>query len=107
MKKLNYDDLKFKVVEDEPSISIFIEINDEAENVWQEYQAIIQMIDVTQKGKRLRSFFRVKRHIFYNYVISSYPETVERLGIQFEKPFFYVEKRLLSNYYNITGLRRN
>lgn len=100
-------DLKFKVVEDEPSISIFIEINDEAENVWKEYQAITKITDVAQKGKRLRSFFRVKRHIFYNYVISSYPEIVERLGIQFEKPFFYVEKRLLSNYYNVTGLRRN
>lgn len=107
MKKLNYDDLKFKVVEDEPSISIFIEINDEAENVWQEYQAIIKIVDVVQKGKRLRSFFRVKRHIFYNYVISSYPEIVESLGMQFKKPFFYVEKRLLPNYYNVTGLRRN
>jgi len=107
MKKLNYDDLKFKVVEDEPSISIFIEINDEVENVWQEYQAITKIVDVIQKGKRLRSFFRVKRHIFYNYVISSYPEIVERLGIQCEKPFFYVEMRLLSNYYNVTGLRRN
>jgi CRISPR-associated endonuclease/helicase Cas3 len=92
MKKLNYDDLKFKVIEDEPSIGIFIEINDEAGNVWQEYRAITKIVDVAQKGKRLRSFFRVKRHIFYNYVISSYPEIVERLGIQFEKPFSYVEE---------------
>jgi CRISPR-associated endonuclease/helicase Cas3 len=85
MKKLNYDNLDFKVIEDEPSVSIFLEINEEAENVWQEYQAIVKMIDVAEKRKRLRSFFRAKRHIFYSFVISSYPEIVEELGIPFEK----------------------
>jgi CRISPR-associated endonuclease/helicase Cas3 len=107
MKKLNYDDLDFKVIEDEPNLSIFLEINKEAEDVWQEYQVIAKMMDVKEKGKRLKSFFHAKRHIFYNYVISSYPDIVKALGIPFEKPFFYVEKSVLSKYYGITGLRRS
>lgn len=55
------------------------------------------MTDVEEESKILRNFFRSKRHIFYSYVISSYPEVIEKLGIPFEEPFFYVERKLLSN----------
>ena len=108
INELNYEEIekKFKVIEDEPTVSIFVEIDEDAENFWAEYKNISLTVLPEEKRRKLRNFFRSKRTVFYSYVINSRPSVIEQQEIPFEEPFYHIERHLLSNYYGYTGLKR-
>ena len=96
----------FKVLEDEPSVSVFIEIDEKAESIWKEYQIVINNQIPEEKKKKQRMFFLKNRDIFYNYVINTWPEIVDKLSIPFNDPFYHVDRKSVEIYYNNdTGLK--
>ena len=68
IKTLNYDEIgRFALIEERgEKIDIYVELNDEATNIWDQYQKIIKIADPI---KRKSQFLRIKRK-FYQYVIS-------------------------------------
>ncbi len=68
IKKLNYDKIgEFQLIEEKfEKVDIFVELNDEAEDVWRRYQEIIK---ITEPRERKGRFLEI-RGKFYQYVIS-------------------------------------
>ena len=108
IQQLDYENIEknFKVLEDEPSVSIFIEIDEKAESIWNEYEIVINNQIPEEKKKQKRIFFLKNRDIFYSYVINTWPEIVDKLSISFKDPFYYVDRKSIKKYYkNDTGLK--
>ena len=107
IQHLDYENIEknFKVLEDEPSVSVFIEIDEKAENIWNEYEIVINNQIPEEKKKKKRIFFLNNRNIFYSYVINRWPETVQKLNIPFEHNFYHIKNEFLTNLYNYTGLK--
>ena len=67
IKYLNYDEVgRFKLIEDEEKIDIFIELNEEASKYWKNYEMIIKEDNFWLRKKE---FNKIKNK-FYKYVIS-------------------------------------
>ena len=108
MSELDYENIEknFKVIEDQPRVSIFIEINEQSENIWKEYQSISNNSSPEDQRIKIRQFFLKKRDIFYSYVINTWPEIVDKLSIPFKDPFYHVERKSIEKYYKKdTGLK--
>ena len=108
IQQLDYENIEknFKVLEDEPSVSVFIEIDEKAESIWKEYQIVINNQIPEEKKKKQRMFFLKNRDIFYSYVINTWPEIVDKLSIPFNDPFYHVDRKSVEIYYkNDTGLK--
>ncbi|AEF96792.1 helicase domain protein [Methanotorris igneus Kol 5] len=71
---------KFKLIENIPSIDLFVCIEDEAEKVWEEFERINEIKDVFE---RRREFLKIKRK-FYSYVISVPEYAIKGKDILFE-----------------------
>ena len=106
IKELNYEKItNFKLIKDEvEKIDIFIELEDEAARVWENYCELLEIEDLLERKKQ---FLKIKKK-FYSYVISvvlrkaykNLPPEVN--GIRF------VSKNQLNNYYDIdTGFKIN
>jgi CRISPR-associated endonuclease/helicase Cas3 len=108
IKELDYEEIKrkFKVIEDEATVSIFVEIDEIAETIWTEYKNISLIALPEVRRRTLRDFFRAKRATFYSYVINSRPSVIEQYDIRFEEPFYRIERDLISKVYDYTGLKR-
>ena len=106
--ELNYESIEknFKLIEDQPTVSVFIEINEKAENVWKEYKSIVSSSSAEDDRRRnLRQFFLKKRDIFYSFIVNTWQEVVDKLSIPYDEPFYYVKRNLIEKYYNyVTGL---
>lgn len=82
------------IEEDYPKIDVFIEIDEEAEKIWNEFKSIININDRIQKKQ---AFDGIKSD-FYSYVISipqnaqNMPEIIGGIG--------YVKRALLDDYYD-------
>ena len=105
LNKLDYEEIKekFKLIEDEPSASIFVEVDKDAEDIWKDYATEAQKA-VQNQASKLRTFFRAKRDEFYKYVINS-RQTDKIQSIPFENGFYHIERSKLSDYYAYTGLK--
>jgi len=68
VEELKFNDLSdFKLIEkDYPEVDVFIEVDDNAERIWQKYREIISIKDLRERKKR---FLGIKKE-FYDYVIS-------------------------------------
>jgi hypothetical protein len=108
ISKLDYDviEKEFEVIEDEPKVSVFIEIDNRAEEIWRQYKDISNKDSPEEQKRNLRNFLRDKRTTFYNYIINTRPSFVEEHTIPFERPFYYLERQSLSNYYGYSGLKK-
>jgi CRISPR-associated endonuclease/helicase Cas3 len=105
VEELKFSELsEFKLIEkDYPEIDVFIEADDNAKGIWQEYQEIKSIKDVRERKKK---FLGIKKD-FYEYVISV-PEKFknvvsfdERLGIG------RISQSTLQNDYDLeTGFKR-
>jgi len=91
-RDLSVSDFKL-IEEDYPKTDVFIEIDEEAEKIWNEYKFIINSDD---KYKKKQAFDGIKSD-FYSYVISipqrvqNIPEIIGGIG--------YIKKSLLNDYY--------
>lgn len=105
MKKLDYDyiDDNFKVIEEEPNVSIFIEIDRQAAALWNKYNEVIK----TGKASEIREFFRANREQFYGYVVNGRLTDPEVKSLPEENGFRYIGLSSLSDYYGYTGLKES
>ena len=108
IQQLDYENIEknFKVLEDEPSVSVFIEIDEKAEGIWKEYEIVINNQIPEENKKKKGMFFLKNRDIFYSYVINTWPEIADKLSIPFKDPFYYIDRKSIEKYYNNdTGLK--
>jgi CRISPR-associated endonuclease/helicase Cas3 len=91
----------FKLIEEDyPKIDVFIEYDDDAEKIWDEFQKIVQIKDLFDRKK---AFLQIRKD-FYNHVISI-PVFVENLPPKIGD-IYYVAKTQLEDYYDIeTGYK--
>lgn len=101
---LNYDKIsEFNLIEEKgEKIDIFVELDDEAVQIWKQYQ---QIMTISEPLERKRCFKEIKRN-FYHYVISVQLNKAkenlppENLGIR------YIAKSQLDDYYDLeTGYK--
>lgn len=105
MKKLDYDyvDDNFKVIEEEPNVSIFIEIDRKAASLWKQYDEIIK----EGKPARIREFFRTNRERFYSYVVNGRLADPKIKSIPEINGFCHVQLSSLGDHYGPTGLKES
>ncbi len=108
MIALNYEivDEKFKVIENGPTVSVFIEINQESRDVWLKYDKIVNM-DQKESSNRLRGFFKANRSIFYSYVINVRESDHRIQSIPKKNGFYYISYDSVGEYYGYTGLQES
>jgi len=106
VKKMNFGEIRkgFAIVKKEemPKIDLFIEWDEEASRIRQEYYAIRELED---RWERKQKFVKIKR-AFYNYVISV-PEGRRDLGRTDEPVQFIGREELVSFYDEETGFIEN
>jgi CRISPR-associated endonuclease/helicase Cas3 len=98
VKRLNFAELsKFKLIKEEHyKADVFAESDDEAEEVWEKYQAIITNKELKGFEKR-KEFLRIKKR-FYDYVISVDKKKAEKTMIT---PYLgYVGREDIPQYYD-------
>ena len=106
IKKLKFAELsKFKLIEsDMDKADVFVEINDEAEEVWKKYKEIINNKEL--KGFKKNEFLKIKRR-FYDYVISVDKRKINPAILENEN-IGYIPKEDIEKYYDKeTGFKRD
>lgn len=112
INKLSYDIIeeKFHVIENEPTISIFVEIDEEGEGIWKQYKSAVHEKTIDQNNKNrpqssLRRFFLANKSKFYSYVINSRRSDPKIRSLPEEDGFYHISRTTLSDYYGYTGLK--
>ena len=114
INRLNYDTIeeKFQVIENEPTVSIFVELNQESEDLWKQYQSAVHEKNIDQNHNKMRSsslrnFFLANRSKFYSYVINGRPSDPKIRSLPEEDGFYHISRSTLSDYYGYTGLKES
>jgi CRISPR-associated endonuclease/helicase Cas3 len=85
----------FKLIEEEmPKVDVFVEIDGEAQEIWQRYCEIKEMED---RWERMREFEKIKAK-FYSFLISA-PANSQNIPPQVEG-FYYINRNDLSRFYD-------
>jgi len=102
MRRLDYQGLaNFRLIEDQDSASIYVELNEEAENVWQRYETILGKCEGLQAKEE---FLRI-RQPFYDFVVNAPERSVREL--QYVKGFYRIPNGRLDEFYDREiGFRR-
>lgn len=102
IRQLDYQVLDdFRLIEEQDSSSVFVEINKEAKDIWSEYVTLMS----ESSGLRAKEKFLQIRQSFYNYVINVPEEKVRNLD--FTKGFYLIPENKLSEFYDFeTGFKR-
>lgn len=104
IKVLDYEKIsRFRLIEEKgEKVDVFVELNDEATDIWNQYQEAMQIAD---PRKRKQRFLEVRGE-FYNYVISiSLPKVKENLPPEVSG-FRFISKFQLDEFYDIeTGFK--
>lgn len=97
IKNLDYDNIsKFKLIEEKTfKVDIFVEVDDEAKEVWSEY---CKIFDENNPIKRKEKFLQIRSR-FYNYVISVSINNNKNLPPEFFG-IRYISKSQLNEYYD-------
>jgi CRISPR-associated endonuclease/helicase Cas3 len=109
IKKLDYDSIeeKFQVIENEPTVSVFVEVDKEAERIWKQYSNTVKSSSSYASSSNLRKFFLANRSKFYSYVINVRPTDPKVKSIPPESGFFHVALSSVQDYYGYTGLKES
>ena len=101
---LGYEALdNFKVIEDEPSSQVFLEVDKRAEEIWTEYE---QIYESEESGRLKWKRFLELRGRFYSYVINVSPKFVS--DIPEEYGMRHVARFQLNSFYDhFTGFIRH
>ena len=101
MKRLDYGEIdNFTAIEEAPTVSVFVMINEEAEALWSDY-----LLAESADSRQLSRFLREKRDRFYSYVINTYDTNKALIGLPMEGNFFVVNRQELSHRYGVVGLQ--
>jgi len=102
MHNLDYEKLaKFTLIDDQDTASAYVELNQEAEDIWQRYQQILDRYEGLQAKEE---FLRIKPS-FYDYVINVQERDVS--GLDLTKGFYRISNSRLYDFYDHeTGFRR-
>jgi CRISPR-associated endonuclease/helicase Cas3 len=102
MRRLDYQGVaNFRLIEDQDSASIYVELNQEAENVWQRYETILGKCEGLQAKEE---FLRI-RQPFYDFVVNAPERSVREL--QYVKGFYRIPNGRLDEFYDREiGFRR-
>lgn len=91
----------FQLIEEQDSVSVFLEIDQKAKDIWSKYVALMD----ESSGLQAKEKFLQIRQAFYNYVINVPEESVKNLDLI--HGFYLIPKERLIDYYNCeTGFRR-
>ncbi|VUT25044.1 MAG: CRISPR-associated nuclease/helicase Cas3 [Candidatus Methanolliviera sp. GoM_oil] len=107
VEKLKFSELSdFKLIEkDYPEVDVFIEVDDDAKSVWQEYKEIKSLKDLREREKR---FLGVKKE-FYDHVISVPGKFKNKVGFDEKMGMGYISRTEIEqelNYNQETGFKR-
>lgn len=92
----------FKLIEEQPDVDVFVELDNDAKRIWQEYQDIRAEED---RFKRKKKFLKIKK-VFYDYVISI-PKKYAAGLINEAQEIAYIPNNEISLYYDLdTGFKR-
>jgi CRISPR-associated endonuclease/helicase Cas3 len=102
MHRLDYQSLaNFRLIEDQDSTSVFVELNQEAEDIWQRYEAILNRSEGLQAKEE---FLRI-RQLFYDYIVNVPEKVVQKLDQT--QGFYRIPHSELHEFYDPeTGFRR-
>ena len=102
MHRLDYEKLaKFTLIDDQDTASAYVELDQEAEDIWRKYQAILDKCEGLQAKEE---FLRIKPS-FYDYVINAPEKDVS--GLDQMKGFYRISNSRLHEFYDHeTGFRR-
>ena len=101
--QLDYQCLEkdFQLIEEQDSASVYLEINQEAKDIWRKYVALMD----ESSGLQAKEKFLQIRQSFYNYVINVPEERVRNLDLT--HGFYLIPAERLIDYYECeTGFRR-
>jgi CRISPR-associated endonuclease/helicase Cas3 len=103
MMNLGYDKLEdFKLIDQEPSTSVFIELNKGARDLWQKY---VKNLESNENSFKKKENFLAIRSDFYDFVINVRDEDAQ--SITQEHGFYHVSHDYLKQYYDEnTGLQQ-
>lgn len=98
IEKLKFSDIKseFKLIENFEKIDVFVEVDDDAVEVWKKYKEITEIED---RFKRKSAFSEIKPE-FYNYIVSVDPKKLGTVNDESEW-LKYVSKDDLKRKYNL------
>ncbi len=103
---LSFNDLalKFKLIEDDiPTVNVFVELDDDAERIWKQYQDLRLEKNPLERTKR---YLKMKK-CFSDYLISAPKKFVGPLMVD-DSNIGHISRAELENYYNReTGLKRS
>lgn len=95
-RRLKYEELdNFVIIEEQPSASVFIEFNQDAAQIWKEYEKIRES---NESGLQKKVRFLKMRDRFYSFVINISQKYAS--GIPEENGFLHVDKSELIIYYD-------
>ncbi len=104
IKILNYEKIaKFELIEEkDQKIDIFVELDDEATDIWKQYQEVVK---ITDQRKRKQRFLEI-RGKFYRYVISVFTQRASKNLPPEVSGIKCISRSQLDEYYDIeTGYK--
>jgi CRISPR-associated endonuclease/helicase Cas3 len=102
MHQLDYQGLEnFKLIDDQDSASVYVELDQEAENIWETYERLVDKY----AGLQAKEAFLKIRQAFYSYVVNVPEKDVRSLHKM--KGFYRIPHSSLNEFYDCdTGFRR-
>jgi CRISPR-associated endonuclease/helicase Cas3 len=95
MRHLDYQGLaNFRLIEDQDLVSVYVELNQEAENLWQRYVTILGRCGGLQAKEE---FLRI-RQSFYDFVVNAPERAVRKL--EYVKGFYRIPYCRLDEFYD-------
>ena len=100
--QLDYQCLEnFQLIEEQDSASVYLEINQEAKDIWRKYVALMD----ESSGLQAKGKFLQIRQPFYNYVVNVPEERVRNFDLI--HGFYLITAERLIDYYDYeTGFKR-
>ncbi len=94
--ELSYESLEeFKLIDDQPNFSVYVEIDEEASRTWDTYVRILE--SEIDSFERKEEFLKI-RGDFYNYVINL--SAWETSGLGQSKGFYHIPRSEIGVFYN-------
>ncbi len=99
IKMLNYEEIaKFELIEEkDQKIDIFVEFDDEATTIWEQYQKVLKIADLR---KRKQKFLEI-RGKFYSYVISVFTRKASKNLPPEVSGITFISRNQLNEYYDL------
>jgi len=96
LRKLDYERLlEFKLIEDQPNFSVYVEIDEKASQIWDRYVRILESKE--NSFERKEEFLRMRGE-FYNYVINV--SAWETSGLEQSRGFYRIPRSGVRLFYD-------